>query len=127
MSQVNFKCFQRQKVHWNGISAEGVNHQNVKIMFFVLVQFAFEGETPVAWNHLNPGQRIAQIAEVFPVTRDLNDIRIDFIETKNVSRPAVCSNRADAQPDDADPEISLGARGFRHGVAMATPTPLEGP
>ena len=43
-------------MHGNGISAERVNHQNIKILLFMLLQFAFQGETRVARNHIRFGR-----------------------------------------------------------------------
>ena len=90
-------------MHRNSISTERVNNQNIQIILFLLLQFPFEGEAPIAGDHLDSGRRITEKGEVSLIPRDSYDVRVDFIIAHNVSRLTVCGNRANAEPQDTDP------------------------
>ena len=87
------------------ISAERINRQNVKILLKdALPAFVFQGEAGISLNHFDSRRRIAQEAEISPVIGNANDVRIDFIEAKSVTRLAIGGNSANPEPDNSDPE-----------------------
>ena len=96
MAQINLHRLAGQQVHGDGIAGEGVHRQHIEL----LIGFAFKTQAPVAENHFNFRRRIVHEREFPP--RNIDDLRIDFVEAEHVALAPVGNDRTGPQANDAD-------------------------
>src|SRR5439155_2538274 len=91
-----------QQVERDRAPAEGIEHEDVELLAPPLLQLAFHRQASVAEDHLDACGGRAEVAEVFGLVRQPQDLGVDLVETYVVPRPPVGCDRADAEPDAAD-------------------------
>src|ERR1700738_4761594 len=84
-----------QQVHWNGITAEGVKHDNIKFLELPSRCFFLEGKPGIAQYNVDCRARILQEAEPwFLPQRKLNHLRIDFVKPEIIAGMSIGGHRA---------------------------------
>src|SRR5262245_7538550 len=93
---------------WNGVAAEGVNRQHVKVLWLMLLQFSLQRDSSVSQHNIHVCWAVFDIGEVRPgARREFYNLRIDFIAAKGVSRLSIGSKGANAQTNNSNPEASF--------------------
>ena len=96
MLQVNLERFGGEQVRGDGVAAEGIEHQHIKLLRLL----ALEDETGIADDGFGSPEAIAQIGEVL-AGGDVAD-GVDFIEAVDVSGFRKGGERSNAKSDDTD-------------------------
>src|SRR6266851_4869210 len=116
LGQIQLKCLLGEQVNGNGVAAECVECQQIKMVRGTFLQFALNGETAIAGDDIGFRRRRCQVGEVVLVRCDADYIRIDLIKAKVVARLRVCGQRSNTQADYSNskgPRLRFPLRGAR--------------
>src|SRR5215470_11060914 len=103
MLQVNLEGFLGQQMCGDGVTAESIEDQNIKFLELAGGGFALQAEPRIAERHVRRGFRILHISEECAGSvRERNYSRINFVESKIISRTAVSGESSDAEADDSN-------------------------
>src|SRR5215475_12401572 len=106
--KVKFHGLTRKEVHRDGIAAERVDHQNIKIVAFAPGKFFLQTDAPVAFNDVYLGWRRFHEGEVRVVLgRKLSYGRVDFVEAIVIPRLSVRGEAPCPHTDNANAEIRM--------------------
>ncbi len=101
MTAINGKTFTGQKVDRDGVTTEGIHHQNVKILLPVRCELRFQHKPSVAGDRLDPCGGIGKVGKLFTGNGDYR--WIDLIETEDITGKSVYCYRAGSETDNANP------------------------
>src|SRR6266702_4734755 len=95
MALIKRDSLRRQQVYRNGVTGKRVHRKNVKVLRLLGKQ----RKSSIPRSNLDGRLRFAGITE--NIGRDRFHLRVNFIETKNVTGAAIGSQGPSPQPDDA--------------------------
>src|SRR5690606_38737230 len=97
---VNVGGFGGEQVEGDGPAGEGVDGEDVETLGLSAGDLFFEAHAGVAGDEFDVGVGIVEVGEV--LAGDVDDLRIEFVETEVVAFASVGGHGACAETDDGD-------------------------